>query len=355
MVVASRPQLRIADRVIGGSCKAFVIAEVAQAHDGSLGLAHAFIDAVAKAGADAIKFQTHIADAESTLDEPFRVVFSQQDKTRFDYWRRMEFTTDQWEELARHSRERGLVFVSSAFSLDAVRLLEKLGMAVWKVASGEMQSVALLEAMVATGAPIMVSTGMATRAEIGEAAACLRAMGASYALLQCTSIYPTPLEKVGLNVMEELRTNYGCAVGLSDHSGSIFPGLAALARGADILEVHVTFHSEMFGPDVPASISMEQLRILCDMRDAVYRMDGNPVDKDGIASDLGSLRQMFGKSLAPICALSAGTVLTAHMLTAKKPGGGLSPAEADQLVGKRLLRDVTPQRILRKEDVEGYK
>ena len=104
----------------------FVIGEVAQAHDGSLGLAHAFVDAIADAGADAVKFQTHIAEAESTPAEQFRVAFSQQDATRYDYWRRTSFTEEQWRGLADHARERGLIFLSSPFSLEAVDLLERV-------------------------------------------------------------------------------------------------------------------------------------------------------------------------------------------------------------------------------------
>src|SRR3954471_18592458 len=114
-----------------------VIGEVAQAHDGSVGFAHAFVDAIADAGADAVKFQTHIAAAESTPSEPWRVQFSKQDATRYDYWRRMEFTEAQWKELAEHAAERELLFLSSAFSVEAVELLQRIGMRAWKVASGE--------------------------------------------------------------------------------------------------------------------------------------------------------------------------------------------------------------------------
>lgn len=117
-----------------------IVAEVAQAHDGSLGMAHAFIDAVANAGADAIKFQTHIAAAESAPHEQWRVKFSYQDATRYDYWRRMEFTPDQWHGLKRHCDARGLTFLSSPFSVDAVDLLTQVGVAAWKVASGEVAS-----------------------------------------------------------------------------------------------------------------------------------------------------------------------------------------------------------------------
>ena len=127
-----------------------VIGEVAQTHDGSLGLAHAFIDAIADAGADAVKFQTHIAAAESTPAEPWRVQFSRQDATRYDYWKRMEFTEEQWRGLADHARERGLLFLSSPFSVEAVELLERVGMPLWKIASGETSNAMLLDRILDT-------------------------------------------------------------------------------------------------------------------------------------------------------------------------------------------------------------
>ena len=129
--------------LVPGRC--YVIAEVAQAHDGSLGMAHAFVDAAAAAGADAVKFQTHIAAAESTPAEPWRVRFSPQDASRYDYWRRMEFSETQWEGLRRHADDRGIGFLSSPFSLEAVALLTRVGVAAWKVASGEASNTAMFE------------------------------------------------------------------------------------------------------------------------------------------------------------------------------------------------------------------
>ena len=144
---------------------------VALTHDGSLGQAHAFVDAIADAGADAVKFQTHIAAAESTPAEPFRVHFSRQDATRYDYWKRMEFTEEQWRGLAEHARERGILFLSSAFSIEAVDLLERIGMPLWKVGSGETSNTLLLDRMAATGAPVLLSSGMSPIGEIDAAVA----------------------------------------------------------------------------------------------------------------------------------------------------------------------------------------
>src|SRR5438093_2389865 len=150
-----------------GRC--LIIGEVAQAHDGSLGMAHAFIDAIADAGADAVKFQTHIAAAESTPDEPWRVKFSQQEATRYDYWKRMEFTEEQWHGLKKHAHDKGLLFLSSPFSLEAVALLTRVGVAAWKIASGEVSNTSLFEGIVATRMPIILSTGMSALEEIDRA------------------------------------------------------------------------------------------------------------------------------------------------------------------------------------------
>lgn len=343
--------LSIDGRLVGPGHKALLVAEVGQNHDGSLGTAHAYVDAVADAGCDAVKFQTHIAAEESTLDEPFRVRFSRQDDTRYAYWKRMEFTAEQWAGLAEHARSRGLVFLSSPFSLAAIELLTRLGMPAWKVGSGEVLNTALLEAMARTKAPVLLSSGMSSYAEIGEAVTAIRRHQVDCAVFQCTSAYPVPFTQIGLNVLEELRGRFKCPVGLSDHSGSVFPALAAMARGADLIEVHVTLSRRAFGPDVPASVDLDGLAQLVAARDAFHLMDSNPVDKDLMAREMAPMRAMFGKSLAPRRNLSRGTVLDASMLTLKKPGTGIAAGDLDKLVGKRLVNDVIPEKLLRWEDV----
>ena len=155
-------------------------------------MAHAFIDAAADAGADVVKFRLISLQRKLTLDEPFRVRFSRQDRTRLHYWKRMEFTLEQWEELATHVQQRNLVFLSSAFSLAAVELLQEIGVAAWKIGSGEFASRDLWEAVSATGKPILFSTGLARWAEIGHAVDLFRSKNLSFGLLQCTSMLPTP-------------------------------------------------------------------------------------------------------------------------------------------------------------------
>lgn len=331
--------------------RCLVIAEVAQAHDGSLGSAHAFVDAIASAGADAVKFQTHIAAAESTPGEPWRVKFSPQDASRYDYWRRMEFTEEQWHGLAAHARERGLQFLSSPFSLEAVDLLTRVGVAAWKVASGETANVPMLDRMLATGQPIIISTGMSDLAEVDAAVARVQRHGADLTVLQCTTAYPCPPDQVGLNLLEEFRERYACKVGLSDHSGTIFPGLAAATLGADALEVHVTLSREMFGPDVSSSVTTSELRQLVEGIRFIETMRAHPVDKDATAEALAPLRRLFTKSVVARQDLPAGTVLRAEHLTTKKPGTGIPADALPTLIGRRLGRAVSGDALLQPGDL----
>jgi N,N'-diacetyllegionaminate synthase len=330
-----------------------VIGEVGQAHDGSLGTAHAFIDAIAAAGADAVKFQTHIAAAESRTDEPWRVKFSYADDTRYEYWKRMEFTAHAWAELRRHAQDRGLAFLSSPFSLDAVELLRRVGVAAWKVASGEVGNPQLLDAVAQTGAPILLSSGMSGWAELDGAVARLRAAGAGpLAVLQCTSAYPVGPERIGLNVLSEIQERYGCATGLSDHSGTIFPALAAVTLGARVIEVHVTLSREMFGPDVAASVTTSELALLTRGVRYIGAALAAPVDKDQVATELAPMRTLFGRSLLARRALPAGHVLAASDLTAKKPAGGIPPTRLESLAGRRLRRALRAEELLHDSDLE---
>jgi len=333
--------------------RALIIAEVAQAHDGSLGTAHAYIDAVARAGVDAVKFQTHIAAAESTLDEPWRVKFSFQDASRYDYWKRMEFSEEQWAGLKRHASERGLKFLSSPFSVEAFELLSRVGVAAWKVASGEFNNTPLIDRITKSGLPILLSTGMSRLEEIDGVVERFQAAKAELTVLQCTTAYPCPPEKIGLNMIPVLRERYHCSAGLSDHSGKIYAGLAAAAIGIEALEVHVTFSRDCFGPDVPSSITIAELAQLVEGVRFVERMVSFPVQKDEITVELQSIRQTFTKSIAAARPLTAGTVLTLEDLALKKPGSGLPAERLGELVGRTLLRSVAANVLLAEEDLAG--
>jgi N-acetylneuraminate synthase len=351
MIPASQV-ITIAGHEIRQGGRPFIIAEVAQAHDGSLGFAHAFIEVAAGAHVDAIKFQTHIADAESTRDEPFRVPFSYEDATRYDYWRRMEFTAAQWQGLITHARQRNLVFLSSCFSLDAVRMMRQLGMPAWKIGSGELDLDVLIDEVILDGKPVLLSTGMSSYSAVTRQVERIAAREVPLGVFQCTTRYPTKLNEVGLNMIDDMHERFGCPVGLSDHSGSIWPSVTAMARGAPLIEIHIALHKLQFGPDTPASLKPSQLSQLVEARDAISELMSNPVDKNVTESELGYLRGAFGRSLALREPLAAGTTLEVEHLAMKKPGGGLQLEDLSKIVGRKLRSDVSADRLLRLEDLE---
>ena len=273
--------IQVGARHIGQGSPCFVMAEVGLAHDGSLMQAHAYIDAIRAAGADAAKFQCHLGDP--TTEWRVRLVRSQ-DRSRQDYWRRTGFTGAEWAGLSSHCREVGLEFVCSPFSVEAVRMMDPL-LELWKVPSGRVADLGLLDAVGRTGKPALVSSGMSTTAEAQFALKRLLEHGCPVGLMQCTSVYPCPPEALGLPLVKEWH-------GLSDHSGTIFPGIAAAALGCEVLEVHVCWSREAGGFDVPASVTVEELRLLVEgVRFVETAM--RPVDKDKLADTLSNTRQVF--------------------------------------------------------------
>ena len=318
----------------------FIIAEIAQAHDGSLGILHSYIDAVAKTGANAVKFQTHIADAESSEFEPFRVKFSKQDNTRFDYWKRMEFSREQWKGIKEHCDEVGLEFMSSPFSIEAVELLEAIGMKRYKIASGEMQNFLMLDRICRTGKPIILSTGMSSYEEIERTIDFVSQYDNDITLLQCTTSYPVPPESIGLNNLSEYTKRFNVPVGLSDHSGTIYPSLAAVTLGASMIEVHVTFSKDIFGPDTKASLTLDEMKMLVDGSKFISTALQHPVNKTD-NSEFNEMQKIFGKTLSVRKDLKEGDIIMLEDLESKKPAGmGIPASHYAEVVGRELIKNV---------------
>ncbi|MBK8653209.1 MAG: N-acetylneuraminate synthase family protein [Haliscomenobacter sp.] len=326
-----------------------IIAEIAQAHEGSLGIAHSYIDALAETGVHAVKFQTHLAHAESSIHEPFRVKFSYEDATRYDYWKRMEFTSEQWAGLKQHCEDKGLEFISSPFSNAAVDLLERLGVKRYKIGSGEVTNYLMLEKIARTGKPILLSSGMSSLKELDEAVAFLRPFGNHLTVLQCTTAYPTQPEQWGLNVIPLMRERYKLPVGFSDHSGDIFACLAAAAMGANVLEFHAVFDKRLFGPDAPASLTIDQIKQLAWGVGQIERSLTTPVDKER-NEEFQPLKKIFEKSLAVNQDLPAGHVIHQDDLESKKPAGhGIPATRFREVVGKILAKDIKAWQFLTEE------
>lgn len=320
--------------------KISLIAEVGQAHEGSLGIAHSYIDALARTGVDAVKFQTHIAEAESSADERFRVKFSYEDSTRFDYWKRMEFSPEQWAGLKEHCDRVGLEFISSPFSIAAINVLESINVERYKVGSGEINNYLLLHKIVETKKPLILSSGMSSFSELRNAVKYINRFGNPFSILQCTTAYPTQPNQWGLNVIKELHEEFNVPVGFSDHSGEIYAGLAAASVGARILEFHAVFDKRMFGPDAMASLTIDEIKTLVRGVRQIEKALASPVSKNE-NSQFGELKVMFGKSLAINKALRRGHILTIDDLESKKPANcGISASEFSDVIGKKLKSDL---------------
>lgn len=337
----------IGERLISNE-NSFLIAEIAQAHDGSLGIAHSYIDAVAEAGADAIKFQTHFADEESSQFEPWRKKFSFKNETRFEYWKRMEFSEEEWFGLWEHAKQKNLIFLSSPFSFKAIDLLEKMGIPAWKIASGEINNPAFLNRLSDTKKPVLISTGMSNYQEVSSAVEHFNSKDINYCVLQCSSNYPTPPEKLGLNIIKKYTELFDCHVGLSDHSGSIFPSIAALAMGARVFELHVTFDKRLFGPDTSSSITIDELSQLAQGLKIIQTGLNHEVDKDDEAKNLSEYKQIFGKSLFAATNLEAGDVVSLEKIKLKKPGTGILAKDLETILGKTLKADILEGEMFQK-------
>ncbi len=324
-----------------------IIAEIGSVHDGSFGNAERLIDAAAAAGVDAVKFQTHIAAAETTRDAPAPSYF--QDEPRYEYFRRTSFTEEQWADLKEHATEAGVAFLSSPFSVAAVELLERIGIEAYKIPSGEVTNLPLLEAVARTGKPVLLSSGMSSWEELDRAVEILRA-GEELIVLQCTSEYPCPPKQVGLNVLAELRERYGAPVGLSDHTLDLYASLAAVALGATVIERHFAFSRSMYGSDARHSLEPDELADLVRGVRAIEAMLASPVDKTD-ASMYAEMKATFEKSLVAVVDIEEGAELTADHVTAKRPGTGLPTSALPEVIGKRAARAIGADTLIRREDL----
>lgn len=330
-----------------------IIAEIAQAHDGSLGIAHSYIDALHGSGVDTMKFQMHIAEAESSEFEQFRVNFSYEDKTRFDYWDRMGFTFEQWVGLKQHCEDKGFRFLCSPFSVQAVEWMEKLQVDRYKIASGEISNYLMLDRICNTQKSILLSSGMSSYQEIQETIEFINKHNGNFeGIFQCTTAYPTPAEKYGLNVLQELRALTNTKVGLSDHSGEIFAPLAAVALGAEMLEMHVVFDKKMFGPDAASSLTINEFNQLCSGVRKIETSLNNPIDKDKIEV-YKEMKVMFGKSISTLKDLKKGHIIQLEDLETKKPADkGIFAKDYKTILGKTLNKDLSKNTFIQLKDLE---
>ena len=339
---------RVGDRVIGAGAPAFLVAEAGVNHNGDLELARRLVAEAAAAGADAVKFQTFRADALVTRQAPkagYQVETTGGGEVQREMLARLELGPAAHAALRDESAKRGILFFSSPFDEASADTLEALGVALFKVPSGEITNLRFLRHLAAKGRPIVLSTGMSTLDEVVAAVKAIREAGdPPLALLHCVSAYPAPAEETNLRAMDTLRERFGCPVGLSDHTTGIEVAIAAVARGAAIVEKHFTLDKRLPGPDHRASLDAVELEGLVR---AVRRVEAalGDGDKRPMPSEADT-RRVARKSLVAARPIRPGERLTLDLIAIKRPGTGISPADLDRALGRTVARALAADEVI---------
>jgi len=339
----------------------FVIAEAGVNHNGSEAVAMQLIDVAAAAGADAVKFQTFRAET-LVLPGAEKADYQRQQTgagDQFSMLKALELTEAIYARLLERCHERKIQFMSTPFDREAVDFLVGLGMSRIKVPSGELTNLPFLAYLAEKNLPLIVSTGMATLEEVGEAVTVIRSVRKEQdymapleemlTLLHCTSSYPTALEDVNLMAIQTLRDTFGLPVGYSDHTPGILISVAAVAMGATVIEKHFTLDRNLPGPDHKASLEPDKLtRMIADIR-VVERSLGTG-EKAPRPGEL-AVRDLVRRSVTLIRSLKAGELIHEQDLVLLRPGVGIAPREMHQIIGKRVKADQPAGKTLTWSDI----
>ena len=315
----------------------YIIAEIGNTHEGSVGLAKNFIKAAQESGANAVKFQVHIFEAESLLSAPNPPYFK--NESRKDYFNRTSFKFNEWKALKTYAEEDcGLEFLASHFSEEAVDLLEDLNVKTYKIASGEVTNLPMLKKIANLNKSVLLSSGMSSWVELDRAISCLVENGCNdLTLLQCTSEYPCLPKDSGLNIIDDLISRYPHhKVGYSDHTLGVAIAIAAVCKGATLIEKHFTLSKKMYGSDAQFSCEPDEFKILVDAVHSVFDGINSIVDKDLKASSLSEMKKTFEKMIVAKHDLAEGLILNEGDLSFKKPMDGIPASEYNKLLGKKL-------------------
>lgn len=323
-----------------------IIAEIGVNHDGSVDTACRMIREAAEAGADYVKFQTFRSES-LVCASASRAEYQQRncggEESQLQMLRRYELTANDFSILAEECRRRGIGFLSSAFDMESIALLESFGMDYWKIPSGEITNLPYLRRIARTAKKIILSTGMSTTDEIRQAIRAIENEGfdkKNITLLHCNTQYPTPMEDVNLRAMLSLD-EFGCGhIGYSDHTIGIAVPVAAVALGGEMIEKHFTLDKNLPGPDHKASADPAELRAMVKAIRETEKALGSS-DKHPTESETPN-RAVARKSIVASRAISRGELLTDDNLTAKRPGNGISPMLWDSVIGTRAIRDFLP-------------
>jgi sialic acid synthase SpsE len=342
---------KIGDREIGPDFPPLVLVEVGINHEGSYSKAKQLVDAAISAGAEIVKFQCHITDKEMipTDMKPGKI----SEERLWDIIKRCELTETEERDLQHYCRSKGVTYLSTPFSREAADRLHEMKVPAFKIGSGECNNVPLLEHIGRMGKPVILSTGMNDLESVKRSVATLQKHKVPIALMHCTSMYPTPYEKVRLGAIPQLQREFPeCPIGLSDHSMHIWTCLGAVALGASILEKHFTVSRSWPGPDTPISIEPNELRDLIDGSRAIWKARGG---EKTILTEEKPVIDFAYASVVAISPIRAGDTFSMNNLWVKRPGTGQILADRlNDVLGKRALKDIAADSQLKPTDIEGW-
>jgi len=320
-----------------------IIAELGSVHDGKLYMVKRLIKSAAKAGADIIKFQMHIADEETLINAPSPSYFISEN--RYDYFKRTAFKFSDWKKIIKYCKLNKVDFLCSPFSEKAVNILEKLKVKSYKVPSGELTNLPLIKKLKKTKKHIYVSTGMSNWREIDLAVKILKN---NFTLLQCSSIYPCPIEKAGLNVIKQFQDKYKCKFGFSDHTLGCSASFAAASIGATIIEKHFTLSKKMYGSDAKHSMEPDEFKFFTKTIKEIWKILENPVNKNDLKI-YKSMKRIFEKSTVAKIDLKKNVKLNMSNITFKKPSDGIRAFDYKKVLGKKINKDIKKDTIIKKK------
>ena len=340
--------VRIGSRPVGAGHPCFVIAEAGVNHDGQLELARQLVDAAVSAGADAVKFQTFDPDQLATAEAPkaaYQVRAGSDFESQLEMLRKLTLSKDDHEALAGYCESRRILFLSTPFDDGSADLLYAMGLAAFKISSGDLTNLPFLERVAGFGRPVLLSTGMATESEVADAVTAIGRTGnTELALLHCVSNYPARPADVNLRAMDTLAKRFSVPVGFSDHTMGLDVALAAVALGACVLEKHLTLDRRRPGPDHQASLEPHEFaQLMLGVRHIEAAMGHGR--KEPAASEL-EVARVARKSVVAAQDLPAGTVLTDALLAVRRPGTGLPPSQRRALIGRRTARAIAAGALL---------
>lgn len=342
--------ITIGKRKIGPSFAPFVIAEIGINHEGSMEKAKRMIRDAAKNGAECVKFQSHVIEDEMSA-EAKKVIPGNAKESIWKIMSRCAFSEKQERELKKYTERYGMIYLSTPFSRAAADRLQRMKVAAFKIGSGECNNYPLIEHIAKWGKPMIVSTGMNDIVSVRKVVKILRKYKTPYALLHCTSMYPTPYEKVRLGALAELRKEFPDAVlGLSDHSIGNYTCYGSVALGASILEKHFTSSRRWKGPDVPISILPEELKSLIEGSVAIHKALGG---SKKILKEEGPTIAFAYATVVAVRPIKKGSIITNNDVWVKRPGTGEILAEdLEKIIGRKALRELKPDEHLQWKDVK---